>query len=81
MQQQPLWRFEVRDDGVGFAPGELGDETHVGLRIMAERAEQIGGKLEVVSTPGRGTSIVLTFAPPAAAAPVAASQADALPAH
>ena len=43
IQQQPQWRFEVRDDGVGFVdPRETGDETHVGLRIMAERAERIG---------------------------------------
>ena len=64
--QQPQWRFEVRDDGVGFAPEHAGsDETHVGLRIMAERAARIGAALDVVSTPERGTSIVLTLPPPA----------------
>lgn len=62
VEQQPRWRFEVRDDGIGFAhePGAIG-ETHVGLRIMRERAERIGALLEVMSTPGRGTSIVLTL--------------------
>lgn len=75
VQQQPEWRFEVRDDGIGFDAdnGRL-DDTHVGLRIMAERAERIGAQLEVVSTPGRGTSMVLTLPPlpssmPALAAP------------
>lgn len=65
VQQQPEWRFEVRDDGLGFDAddGSL-DETHVGLRIMHERAERIGARLDVVSTPGRGTSIVLTLPPP-----------------
>jgi two-component system nitrate/nitrite sensor histidine kinase NarX len=65
VQQQPQWRFEVRDDGFGFAhePGRL-DETHVGLRIMQERAERIGAHVEVLSTPQRGTSVVLTLAPP-----------------
>ncbi|MEO8124109.1 MAG: type IV pili methyl-accepting chemotaxis transducer N-terminal domain-containing protein [Burkholderiales bacterium] len=64
VEQQPQWRFEVRDDGIGFAhePGTLG-ETHVGLRIMRERAERIGSSLEVISTTGRGTSIVLTLPP------------------
>ena len=63
--QQPQWRFEVRDDGVGFDnEGGPDDETHVGLRIMAERAERIGATLDVVTTPGRGTSIVLTLPPP-----------------
>ncbi len=66
VQQQPQWRFEVRDDGIGFdhEAGTL-DETHVGLRIMQERAERIGARLEVLSTPQRGTSVVLTLALPA----------------
>lgn len=60
--QQPLWRFEVRDDGVGFDTGDGSlDETHVGLRIMSERAERINARLEVISTPGRGSSVVLTL--------------------
>jgi two-component system nitrate/nitrite sensor histidine kinase NarX len=78
VQQQPQWRFEVRDDGIGFAhePGSL-SETHVGLRIMRERAERIGATLEVMSTPGRGTSVVLTLPPPRAqAAPVVPARAE-----
>jgi two-component system nitrate/nitrite sensor histidine kinase NarX len=76
VSQQPQWRFEVRDDGAGFLPdGEPSDETHVGLRIMAERAQKIGATLDVVSTPGRGTSIVLTLPPPSLSAPPAATQA------
>ncbi len=64
VQQQPLWRFEVRDDGCGF-DGSTGpaDETHVGLRIMSERAARIGAQVEVFSTPMRGTSVVLTLPP------------------
>ncbi|MBX3606069.1 MAG: type IV pili methyl-accepting chemotaxis transducer N-terminal domain-containing protein [Piscinibacter sp.] len=66
VQQQPQWRFEVRDDGIGFDPAAgPPDETHVGLRIMSERAARLGATLEVFSTPGRGTSVVLTL-PPAA---------------
>lgn len=69
VQQQPQWRFEVRDNGCGFTPGDGRlDETHVGLRIMAERAERIGGTLEVFSAPGRGTSVVLILPPDAHAA-------------
>ena len=62
VRQQPQWRLEVRDDGDGFSNqhGEP-DETHVGLRIMAERAERLGARLEVLSSPGRGTSVVLTL--------------------
>jgi two-component system, NarL family, nitrate/nitrite sensor histidine kinase NarX len=80
--QQPQWRFEVRDDGVGF-DNESGpdDETHVGLRIMAERAERIGATLDVVSTPGRGTSIVLTLPPSHPALPPAVAAAGAATVH
>jgi len=60
VRQQPQWRFEVRDDGEGFAAGDgAKDETHVGLRIMAERAERVGARLDVLSSRGRGTSVVL----------------------
>jgi len=63
VQQQPRWRFEVRDDGIGFEADDPGrSETHVGLRIMAERAERIGATLEVISTPGHGSSVVLELA-------------------
>ncbi|VTU27512.1 Nitrate/nitrite sensor protein NarX [Variovorax sp. PBL-H6] len=77
VQQAPQWRLEVRDDGLGLAEGEDGpDETHVGMRIMAERAERLGAQLEVMSLPGRGTSVVLTLPMPSgpAAQPAAAPQ-------
>jgi len=62
VQQQPEWRFEVRDDGSGFDSGDGSiDDSHVGLRIMGERAERIGARVEVISTPGAGTSMVLTL--------------------
>jgi two-component system, NarL family, nitrate/nitrite sensor histidine kinase NarX len=60
VQQSPQWRVEVRDDGCGFgADGPVPDETHVGLRIMRERAQRIGASVEVESVPGSGTCVVL----------------------
>jgi signal transduction histidine kinase len=46
----------VSDDGTGFGP-----ETPpgVGLRSMRERAEVIGGELEIESEEERGTSVRL----------------------
>ncbi len=82
VQQQPRWRFEVRDDGEGFLPEEgPPDETHVGMRIMAERAERVGASLDVLSTPGRGTSIVLTLPQGAPAAPHRSTAAEAPALH
>jgi len=64
VQQQPAWRFEVQDDGIGFNfDNDQLDETHVGLRIMKERAQRIGADLDIVSTPGHGSSIILTLPP------------------
>mgnify|MGYP003374741307 FL=1 len=64
VQQRPVWRFEVRDDGIGFnVNDDQLDESHVGLRIMNERAQILGADLEVQSTPGHGSSIVLTLPP------------------
>jgi len=60
VQQAPQWRVEVRDDGCGFNSTAAGpDETHVGLRIMNERAQRIGATVEVASVPGSGTCVVL----------------------
>jgi len=60
VQQTPHWRVEVRDDGRGFEPDCAGpDETHVGLRIMRERAQNIGATVELASVPGSGTCVVL----------------------
>jgi len=61
VQQHPRWRFEVRDNGAGFDSASGQDETHVGLRIMAERAQRIGAALEVLSRTGHGTSVILTL--------------------
>jgi two-component system, NarL family, nitrate/nitrite sensor histidine kinase NarX len=73
VQQAPGWRVEVRDDGRGFAEDtRAGDETHVGLRIMRERASAIGAEVEVASVPGAGTCVVLTLPTPAQAQPMAA---------
>ncbi|HEX6018938.1 MAG TPA: type IV pili methyl-accepting chemotaxis transducer N-terminal domain-containing protein [Burkholderiaceae bacterium] len=65
VQRQPRWRVEVRDDGCGFVPGQPApDETHVGLRIMRERAQRIGASVEVASAPGAGTCVVLSLPEP-----------------
>lgn len=61
VQQAPCWRVEVRDDGCGFETATVLDETHVGLRIMRERAQRIGATVQVDSVPGSGTCVALTL--------------------
>ena len=47
--------FEVRDDGLGFEPGANGDG--IGLVSMRDRIGAVGGRLEIRSAPGAGTSV------------------------
>lgn len=49
----------LADDGCGFDPARLADSAGYGLRAMRERAESVGGKLEVHSAPGQGTRVVV----------------------
>jgi signal transduction histidine kinase len=52
--------LQVRDDGSGFDPRRVAvavDGSGFGLTGMRERAERLGGRLTVVSTPGEGTCI------------------------
>ena len=61
----------VSDDGIGFSPKKpytapsasqaqySGNNHHLGIRGMKERAELIGGKLEIKSEDGEGTLVYL----------------------
>jgi len=50
--------LEVADDGIGFdASGRF--PGHLGLRSMHERASGVAGSLEIVSTRGRGTRVIV----------------------
>ncbi len=48
-------RLRIADDGTGFVPQE--QPQHFGITGMRERAARLGGRLEVRSTPGRGTVV------------------------
>lgn len=50
---------EVRDDGRGF-DAKTRQRESLGLVSMEERALAVGGTLRVDSSPGRGTTVVLT---------------------
>ena len=55
------WRFVVRDNGVGFDTNQGHGPSHVGMKIMHERAAGIGGKVAFSSVSGRGTSATLSL--------------------
>jgi signal transduction histidine kinase len=47
--------LEVRDDGVGFDPSQVAQRG--GMIHLRDRVNALAGTLEVVSQPGRGTSV------------------------
>ena len=50
----------VGDDGRGYEPSAF-DPSHMGLRLMRERAEEVGAELSMVSELGRGTVVTLDW--------------------
>lgn len=58
-------RLSVRDDGVGFdvlaARERAGKGGSLGLLSMEERAQLLGGRLEIASSSGRGTEVTAWF--------------------
>lgn len=55
-------KMEIADDGKGFDTTE--QRKTLGLLGMKERAIMIGGDLNIRSTPGRGTTVVITVPVP-----------------
>jgi PAS domain S-box-containing protein len=51
----------VSDDGCGFDMAGIEAAGHFGLGIMHERAASVGACLQVESTPGQGTTVLLTW--------------------
>jgi PAS domain S-box-containing protein len=54
-------RVTVHDDGEGFDPAGVEERCgeHIGLRVMRERAEEVGGSVSLHSAPGQGTKVVV----------------------
>ncbi|HXG35309.1 MAG TPA: histidine kinase [Bryobacteraceae bacterium] len=58
--------MEIRDWGAGFAPAEAGRRTRgLGILLMEHFASQAGLRLNIDSTPGRGTVVRAAYYPAA----------------
>jgi PAS domain S-box-containing protein len=53
----------VKDNGRGFEPDKV-SAGQVGLKIMAERIDQIEGELSITSKPGHGTMVKASWSEP-----------------
>jgi signal transduction histidine kinase len=53
--------LKIADDGAGFDLSEVSKDTSLGLALMRERVEVLGGRFSVRSDPDRGTSVEATI--------------------
>ena len=53
--------MEIADDGIGFDSHSVQSDRHFGLQGMRERAQLIHADLELVSQPGAGTRLTLSW--------------------
>jgi len=60
MQNNGLTTLSIEDNGRGFSTNSV--QAGYGLRSIRDRARLIGGTLDIESTPGKGTKIMLILA-------------------
>lgn len=61
-QMETTITIEVGDDGVGCEPsGIIGQPGHYGVLGVQERARLAGGRADLLSAPGAGTTLRVTF--------------------
>jgi signal transduction histidine kinase len=60
-QHEGSVRMEITDDGMGFDPANVGERGGLGMRSMTERAQVIGGRLEIESEAGGGTRVTVLW--------------------
>jgi signal transduction histidine kinase len=62
VERDGAWlRVAIEDGGAGWDREAAAGGLHFGLQMMRERAESLGGRLEVVTAPGEGTRVVATL--------------------
>jgi len=58
-QHEASLNIMVEDDGIGFEPRKVLNREGVGLSSIEKRIEHLEGNMEVDSSPGNGTSIII----------------------
>lgn len=54
--------LEISDDGMGYDPVKARESGGMGLGGMEERAKRLNGRLEILSAPGKGTTLKVEVA-------------------
>ena len=50
-------RISVDDNGKGFDPEKIGDNGGIGLKVIKERVDMLGGHLAIDSVLGQGSRV------------------------
>jgi two-component system sensor histidine kinase DegS len=56
-----LVKLSMDDNGKGFGTDALGKEANLGLKLIKERTEMLGGVFEINSSPGKGARVTLSI--------------------
>ncbi len=56
-----LVKLSVEDNGKGMDTDQFAKEPNLGLKLIKERTEMLGGKFELDSVPGKGSRITLSI--------------------
>jgi two-component system, NarL family, sensor histidine kinase DegS len=54
-------RLSLDDNGNGFDTDSLAKETNLGLKLIKDRIETLGGKFDIDTAPGKGARVTLTI--------------------
>ncbi|MBN8652738.1 MAG: tetratricopeptide repeat protein [Cytophagales bacterium] len=59
LEKEKLLAITVEDDGVGFDPKRLNQSAGMGWQNIQSRVDFLKGRLDVQSSPGKGTSVMI----------------------
>jgi signal transduction histidine kinase len=57
--EDPDLIITLEDDGIGFDPEGISGFGHFGVQIMRQRIKEINGSIEIISSPGLGSKVIL----------------------
>jgi two-component system sensor histidine kinase DegS len=57
LMEETLIRVIVSDNGIGFDPMAMSSGDGLGLKLLKERVDMLGGFFEIDSAPGQGSKI------------------------
>jgi signal transduction histidine kinase len=54
-------RLSLDDNGKGFDTDSLAKESNLGIKLIKDRVEMLGGKFDIDTAPGKGARVTLSI--------------------